>query len=53
MFVLPLIVMLFFFSNRRVIGRISRWEVSEKKVIKLVMGILMILLGIIILVWFV
>jgi cytochrome c biogenesis protein CcdA len=53
MFVLPLIVILLFFSNRRVIGRIARWEVSEKRYVKLVMGILMILLGIIILVWFV
>lgn len=53
MFVMPLIVLLIFFSNRRIIGRISRWETSEKKVIKLVMGILMILLGVIILIWFV
>ena len=53
MFVLPLIITLFFLINRRVLGQISRWEASNKRVIKLVMGIVMIIIAIIILVWFV
>ena len=53
MFVLPLVVILLFFSNRRVIGSISRWEAEEKKPIKLIMGLLMIALGVIILIFFV
>jgi len=53
MFVMPLIIILLFFSNRRVIGKISRWEAEEKKTIKLVIGILMVLLGVIILIFFV
>ena len=53
MFVLPLVVILLFFSNRRVIGKVSRWEAEEKKPIKLIMGLLMIALGVIILIFFV
>ncbi len=53
MFVLPLIITLFFLTNRRVLGQISRWEDSKKRIIKLVMGIVMILLGITILIWFI
>ncbi len=53
MFVLPLIITLFFLTNRRVLGQISRWEDSHKKTIKLVMGIVMILLGLVILIWFI
>lgn len=53
MFVLPLIITLFFLTNRRVLGQISRWEDSKKRIIKLVMGIVMILLGIAILIWFI
>ena len=52
MFVMPLIIMLIFFSNRRVIGKVSRWEAEEKKPIKLVMGLSMIALGVIILIFF-
>jgi len=51
MFVLPLIITLFFLTNRRMLGKISRWESSNKKMIKLVMGIIMILLGIAILLY--
>jgi len=53
MFVLPLIITLFFLTNRRVLGKISRWETSHKKILKLIMGIIMILLGIAILIWFI
>jgi cytochrome c biogenesis protein CcdA len=53
MFVLPLIVTLFFLTNRRTVGYISRWETSHKKVLKLIMGIVMIIIGIVILVWFI
>ncbi len=53
MFVLPLVITLFFLTNRRVLGQISRWEDSNKKIIKLIMGIVMILMGIAILVWFI
>ena len=53
MFVLPLIITLFFLINRRTLGYISRWEDSHKKTIKLVIGLIMIIIGIIILIWFV
>ena len=53
MFVLPLVITLFFLTNRRVLGQISRWETSNKKIIKLIMGLVMVALGIIILVWFI
>lgn len=53
MFVLPLIITLFFLTNRRTLGQISRWESSHKKTLKLITGIVMILLGIVILVWFI
>jgi len=53
MFVLPLIITLFFLTNRRTLGQISRWETSHKKMLKLITGIVMILLGIAIFVWFI
>ena len=53
MFVLPLIITLFFLTNRRAMGQISRWETSHKRVLKLVTGIIMILMGIAILLWFI
>ena len=53
MFVLPLIITLFFITNRRVLGQISRWEDSHKRTLKLIMGMVMVLIGIIILAWFV
>ncbi len=51
MFVLPLIITLFFLTNRRTLGRISRWEASHKRVLKLITGLIMIALGIVILLW--
>lgn len=53
MFILPLIITLFFLTNRRTLGKITRWENSHKRKIKLIMGIIMVLLGIAILVWFI
>jgi cytochrome c biogenesis protein CcdA len=53
MFVLPLIITLFFLTNRRTLGYISRWEAAHKRKLKLIMGIVMISLGIAILVWFI
>ncbi len=53
MFVLPLVIALFFLTNRKVLGQISRWETSHKKKIKLAMGGVMVLLGIAILIWFI
>lgn len=53
MFVLPLMITLFFLTNRRTLGQISRWENSNKRMLKLISGIIMIALGIIILVWFI
>ncbi|MFQ6616584.1 MAG: cytochrome c biogenesis protein CcdA, partial [Fidelibacterota bacterium] len=53
MFVVPLIAILAGFSNRRALGRLSRWEVSRKREVKLVTGLVMIALGAVILVWFV
>jgi cytochrome c biogenesis protein CcdA len=53
MFVLPLIITLFFLTNRRSLGHISRWENTNKRVLKLITGLVMILLGISILIWFI
>jgi len=51
MFVLPLIITMFFLTNRRTLGRISRWEASHKRGLKLITGLIMIALGGIILLW--
>jgi cytochrome c biogenesis protein CcdA len=53
MFVLPLIITLLFLTNRRTLGHISRWESSHKRELKLATGIVMVLLGIVILAWFI
>lgn len=53
MFVVPLIAILVGFSNRRAIGRLSRWEVSRKREVKLASGLIMIALGAVVLIWFV
>lgn len=53
MFVLPLIIILLFMSNRRVVGRLSRWEAANAPVLKLGQGLAMIALGAVILIWFV
>lgn len=49
MFILPLILILVFASTTKILTKIEKWEESEKKYIKLIAGIVMILLGILIL----
>ncbi|NOY07696.1 MAG: hypothetical protein GXP33_02510 [Spirochaetes bacterium] len=53
MFVVPLIIILLVLSSRRAIGQFSRWEVSRKRGIKLVTGLVMAAMGAVILIWFV
>jgi cytochrome c biogenesis protein CcdA len=53
MFVVPLIVILLGVSNRRAAGRLARWEASRKREVKLATGLVMVLLGAVILIWFV
>lgn len=53
MFVLPLIVLLLALGNRRAVGALSRWEAQNKRALKLGTGVVMILLGAAILIWFV
>ncbi|NOZ58860.1 MAG: hypothetical protein GXO66_04710 [Euryarchaeota archaeon] len=53
MFVLPLIVILALASNERVTKRLKEWEESKARKMRLASGIVMILLGVVILVWFV
>lgn len=52
-FVMPLVIMLLFASSKKATERISRWERSESRIIKLISGLVMIALGIIILIWFI
>ncbi len=52
-FVLPLVIVLTVVSNRRIVGHIVRFEESKKRELKLLMGIFMILLGLVILFFFV
>lgn len=53
MFVLPLIILLLVLGNRRTMGALSRWEVQNKRMLKLSTGAVMIVLGAAILLWFV
>ncbi len=50
-FVLPLVLILTFLTNKRTLGIITRWESTNKKIIKLVMGILLIALGVLLIIW--
>ncbi len=52
-FVTPLIIMLLLASNEKTTEKLSIWERSESKIVKLISGIVMIALGLIILIWFV
>ncbi|MBS3149459.1 hypothetical protein J4455_02075 [Candidatus Woesearchaeota archaeon] len=49
MFVLPLVLILVFASTTKIVNKVTKWEESEKKYIKLIAGIIMILLGLLIL----
>ncbi|MBR9699344.1 hypothetical protein GOV09_02720 [Candidatus Woesearchaeota archaeon] len=53
MFVLPLVITLFFLSNKKTVGTLLVKMGEHKRMLKLITGIIMIALGIIILVWFV
>ncbi len=53
MFVMPLIVILALASNEKVTRRLKEWEESKARGMRLASGIVMILLGVVILVWFV
>lgn len=53
MFVMPLVFILVAASSKMMTERISKWERSESRVIKLISGIVMIFLGLIILFWFI
>ncbi len=46
MFITPLVLILLFASNRRVVEKMEYWEAIEKKPLKLIAGIIMILLAI-------
>lgn len=52
-FVLPLIIVLVLASNRKVVEKMTVWEQSKSKFLRLISGLLMIILGVIILVFFV
>ncbi len=51
-FVLPLIIMLILASSARATDHLQRWERSEAKLTKVIIGITMIALGVIILIFF-
>jgi cytochrome c biogenesis protein CcdA len=53
MFVVPLIVILALASNEKVTKRLKDWEESKARSMRLASGIVMVLLGVVILVWFV
>ena len=48
MFILPLIIILFIASNKRIIEKLEKMEAKEKHYLKLIAGIIMILLAILI-----
>lgn len=48
MFIVPLLIILFAASNEKVVNKMEQWEVSEKRYIRLVSGIVMILSAILI-----
>ncbi len=48
MFILPLILILIFASSKRVVEKMEKWEGMEKKYVKLIAGIVMIIIAILI-----
>ncbi len=52
MFVVPLLIILVAASNKHAVEKLSQWEQSQSKVMKLVVGLVMILLGLAIVFWF-
>ena len=53
MFVLPLIVIYAVTQNQKVAIKMMDWQEREKSHMKLIMGIIMILLGVILFKWYV
>lgn len=52
-FVLPLVIVLVLASNKKVVEKMTQWERSKSRLMRLISGILMIGLGVIILLFFV
>ncbi len=52
-FVLPLVIILVASSNKKATEKITQWEQSQSKILKLILGIIMIALGLAILFWFI
>jgi len=53
MFILPLIVILLFGSNRRVLAKMSRWNIGKRRRMKLISGVFMIAIGLLTWYWIV
>lgn len=53
MFILPLVALLLVIGNRRVVGQFSRWMATHKRQLRLGQGAVMVVIGIIIVMWFV
>lgn len=52
MFVVPLIIILLLASNKYAVDKLTKWEQSESKAMKILSAATMIALGLIILIWF-
>lgn len=50
-FIFPLVLILTFLTNRRTLGIFTRWENSNKRKIKLIMGLILVLIGILLMIW--
>lgn len=53
MFVLPLVIILLLSSNKFAVAKLTKWEQSESKAMRILSAVTMIGLGLIILIWFV
>jgi cytochrome c biogenesis protein CcdA len=47
-FILPLVVILLIASNRELLDKVKAWQMQERKNMRLISGIIMILLGLLI-----
>ncbi len=50
-FVLPLMIILAFASNKQIIDRMNGWQKGKKKYMRLLLGLFMVFLGILLLLW--
>jgi cytochrome c-type biogenesis protein len=53
MFILPLVVLLLALGNRRSVGALARWQAQNKRMVKLGTGVVMVVMGAGILLWFI